>query len=340
MSARSPQADTPSPAAARDAAAAQRVLGLEAQALSALSSSIDGRFSAAVDLLLKVQGRVIVSGMGKSGHVGRKIAATLASTGTPAMFVHPGEASHGDLGMITAQDAALLLSNSGEVRELADLIEYTRRFGVPMAGITSNPQSTLARNSDVALILPKAAEACPMGLAPTTSTTMMLALGDALAVALMERRGFTQDQYRVFHPGGNLGRRLVRVSDIMHAGDEVPIVNRQLPVADVLITMTSKRFGCAGVCDADQNLIGIVTDGDLRRHMSRGLLGLTAADIMTPSPKTIRSSALAAEALRLMNQSERPFTCLFVVADDAVDGQASPPVGILHIHDCLRAGVA
>jgi arabinose-5-phosphate isomerase len=323
-----------------DAVAARRVLTLEAEALSALAGTVDGAFSAAVSLILKADGRVIVSGMGKSGHVARKIAATFASTGTPAQFVHPGEASHGDLGMITPKDAVLLLSNSGEVQELADLIEYTRRYGVPMAAITSKGQSTLARNADVALILPPAKEACPMGLAPTTSTTMMMALGDALAVALMERRGFTQDQYRVFHPGGSLGRKLVRVEDIMHKGAEVPLVGAATAMSDVLLTMTSKRFGCAGVTDAAGALIGIITDGDLRRNMDKGLLTLTAQDVMNRNPRTIRASALAAEAVRLMNQGDRPVTCLFVAADGAQPGQPPHPAGIVHIHDCLRAGAA
>lgn len=335
-----PTPASPSGASEHDVAAARRVLTTEAEALNALAGSVNGQFSAAVDLILKAQGRVIVSGMGKSGHVARKIAATMASTGTPAQFVHPGEASHGDLGMITPQDAVLLLSNSGEVHELADLIEYTRRYGVPMAAITSKAQSTLARNADVALILPPAKEACPMGLAPTTSTTMMMALGDALAVALMERRGFTQDQYRVFHPGGTLGRKLVRVSDIMHVDGEVPLVNVTTPMSDVLLTMTSKRFGCAGVLDANGALAGIVTDGDLRRNMSKGLLTLTAQDVMNRNPRTIRASALAAEALRLMNQGDRPVTCLFVVEDGGQPGQPQRPAGIVHIHDCLRAGAA
>jgi arabinose-5-phosphate isomerase len=329
-----------SSSAAGDASAARRVLTIAAEALGALAGTVDGAFSAAVDLILKAKGRVIVSGMGKSGHIARKIAATFASTGTPAQFVHPGEASHGDLGMITPADAVLLLSNSGEVHELADLIEYTRRYGVPMAAITSKPQSTLARNADVALILPPAKEACPMGLAPTTSTTMMIALGDALAVALMERRGFTQDQYRVFHPGGILGRKLVRVADIMHTGDEVPLVAATTPMSEVLLTMTSKRFGCAGVLDTSGALTGIVTDGDLRRKMSAGLLTLTACDVMNADPRTVRASALAAEALRLMNQGDRPVTCLFVVEDGAAPGQAPKPAGIVHIHDCLRAGAA
>jgi arabinose-5-phosphate isomerase len=327
-------------AAHGDLAAAKRVLTLEGEALSALAASLDARFTAAIEVMLKCKGRVIVSGMGKSGLVARKIAATLASTGTPAQFVHPGEASHGDLGMITAQDAVMLLSNSGEVNELADLIEYSRRFAVPMVGVTAKAQSTLARNADVALILPPVKEACPMGLAPTTSTTLMMALGDCLAVALMERRGFTQDQYRVFHPGGNLGRKLVRVGDIMHSGGEMPLVGTGTAMSDVLIAMTSKRFGCAGVTDAQGGLIGIITDGDLRRAMGKNLLTLTAADVLTPGPRTVRAGALAAEALRLMNRADKPVTCLFVVADGGAPNQPLTPVGIVHIHDCLRAGVA
>jgi arabinose-5-phosphate isomerase len=323
-----------------DTAAARRVLTIAAEALGALAVTIDSAFSCAVDLILKAKGRVIVSGMGKSGHVARKIAATFASTGTPAQFVHPGEASHGDLGMITPQDVVLLLSNSGEVHELADLIEYTRRYGVPMAAITSKAQSTLAQNADVALVLPAAKEACPMGLAPTTSTTMMMALGDALAVALMERRGFTQDQYRVFHPGGSLGRKLIRVADIMHTGDEVPLVKPDTPMSDVLIVMTSKRFGCAGVVNAQGGLIGVITDGDLRRNMSKSLLSLQARDVMNTGPRTIRPTALAAEAVRTMNQAPKPNTCLFVADDGGQPGAELPPLGIVHIHDCLRAGAA
>jgi arabinose-5-phosphate isomerase len=323
-----------------DIATAQRVVTMEAEALGALTTSIDDRFAAAVDLILQTKGRVVVSGMGKSGHVARKISATFASTGTPAQFVHPGEASHGDLGMITQADAVLLLSNSGEVHELADLMEYAKRYGVPMIAITSRPQSTLARNASVALILPPAKEACPMGLAPTTSTTMMMALGDALAVALMERRGFTQDQYRIFHPGGSLGRQLVRVSDVMHTGFEVPLAKPSAPMSEVLLTMTSKRFGCAGIVDERGGLIGIVTDGDLRRNMRENLLSLKASDVMNYHPRTVRSDALAAEALHIMNQEERRVTCLFVVEDGAASDQAPIAIGIVHIHDCLRIGVA
>ncbi|MBF0166923.1 MAG: KpsF/GutQ family sugar-phosphate isomerase [Alphaproteobacteria bacterium] len=316
---------------AADLESARRVLALEAEALQSLALGLDQAFVRALDILSAVEGRVVVSGMGKSGHVGHKIAATLASTGTPAVFVHPAEASHGDLGMITAKDAVLALSNSGETAELSDLIAYTRRFAIPLVGITSRGGSTLSEAADVALVLPLKTEACPMGLAPTTSTTMMLALGDALSVALLERKGFTAADFQMLHPGGSLGRRLLKVSDLMHDGDEVPLVAPAQPMAETLLVMTNKRFGCAGVVGPDGRLMGIVTDGDLRRHMAGSMLERTAKEVMTPSPKTVRPQMLAAEALRIMNTSA--ITTLFVVDDEK-------PVGILHIHDCLRAGVA
>nr|CAX84187.1 Sugar phosphate Isomerase [uncultured bacterium] len=316
---------------AADLESARRVLALEAEALQSLALGLDQAFVRALDLLGAVEGRVVVSGMGKSGHVGRKIAASLASTGTPAVFVHPAEASHGDLGMITPKDAVLALSNSGETAELSDLIAYTRRFAIPLVGITSRANSTLSEAADVALVLPLKTEACPMGLAPTTSTTMMLGLGDALAVTLLERRGFTAADFQMLHPGGSLGRRLLKVADLMHGGDEVPLVAPAQPMAETLLVMTNKRFGCAGVVGPDGRLMGIVTDGDLRRHMADSMLARTAKEVMTLSPKTVRPQMLAAEALRIMNTSA--ITTLFVVDD-------GKPVGILHIHDCLRAGVA
>ncbi|MCP4330385.1 MAG: KpsF/GutQ family sugar-phosphate isomerase [Alphaproteobacteria bacterium] len=314
-----------------DIAAAREALGLEADGLNALAAALDESFASTIDILVAVTGRVIVSGMGKSGLVARKIAATLASVGTPAAFVHPGEASHGDLGMVTANDALIALSNSGETEELSDLLDYAKRFAIPVIAISGDADSTLAKAADVALILPPAEEACPMGLAPTTSTTMMLALGDAIAVTLIKRRGFTESDFQIFHPGGRLSRRLMQVADLMHAGDELPLTADDTVMAEALIQMTQKRFGCVGVLDPSGELVGIITDGDLRRHMSGNLLAMNAADIMTRSPLTIRSSALASEALGLMNA--RRITSLFVV-----DGQR--PVGILHIHDCLRAGVA
>ncbi|MCC7428140.1 MAG: KpsF/GutQ family sugar-phosphate isomerase [Alphaproteobacteria bacterium] len=314
-----------------DLAAAREVLATEAAALRALAESLDGAFIRALDLLGGVGGRVVVSGMGKSGHVARKIAATLASTGTPALFVHPAEASHGDLGMVTPDDSVLALSNSGETPELADLIAYTRRVGIPLVAITSGGASTLAREADVALVLPPQPEASPVGHAPTTSTTMMLALGDAIAVALLRRSGFSAEQFREFHPGGQLGRRLSRVRDLMHGAAELPLALGATAMTEALPAMTAKRFGCLGVVDAAGALLGIVTDGDLRRHMGPDLLARTVAEVMTRTPKTIRPDALAGEALRLMNA--HAITSLFVV-------EGARPVGILHIHDCLRAGVA
>lgn len=322
-----------------DVAAARRVLEIEARALTDLAAKIDGAFTAAVELVMGVKGRVIVSGMGKSGHVAQKIAATLASTGTPAHFVHPAEASHGDMGMITRADGVILLSNSGETRELGDLIEHTRRYQIPMIGIAGRAGSSLLQRADVAILLPNAPEACPMGLAPTTSTTMMLALGDALAVALMGRRGFSADDYRILHPGGSLGKRLLRVADIMHKGGEIPLVPEGTPMSDVLVEMTAKRFGCAGVVDAEGRLVGIITDGDLRRHMSPTLVSETARAVMTTNPRTIRAGALAAEALDMMTGRKPNVTCLFVIADaDAGGGKPVPPVGIVHVHDFLQAG--
>ena len=313
---------------------ARRVLRLEAAALEATAAGLDDRFDAAVRLLAGTTGRVVVSGMGKSGHIGRKIAATFASTGTPAQFVHPGEASHGDLGMIIRGDAVLALSNSGETAELGDLVAHTRRFGIPLIAIVGRAGSTLARDADVALVLPAAQEACPLGLAPTTSTTMQLALGDALAVALLERRGFGPEDFRVFHPGGKLGARLSRVADLMHGPEELPLATPATPMADALVAMTAKRFGCLGITDEAGRLIGIITDGDLRRALQPGgaLLTRAAGEVMTRQPRGIAADALAAEALRLMNEGS--ITTLFVVDEER------RPAGILHIHDLLRAGVA
>jgi len=324
-----PKPDAQSPADAL--AAARRVLGIETEALLALASGLDRGFERAVDCLAGVQGRVIVSGMGKSGHIAGKIAATLASTGTPAQYVHPAEASHGDLGMVTASDAVLCLSNSGETRELTDLVTYTRRFSIPLIAIVGRADSTLGEAADVALLLPAVPEACPMGLAPTTSTTAMLALGDALAVALLERKGFSAEDFQVLHPGGKLGQSLIKIADVMHTGDAMPLCRVGTRMAEALIVITSKSFGCVGVVDDAGALAGVVTDGDLRRHMSAALLERKVEEIMTRKPQVIRPRALAAEALGLMNA--RKITSLFVV-DNA------KPVGIVHVHDCLRAGVA
>ena len=316
----------------RDIEAARRVLATEIAGLTALAKSLDRAFVAAIDALAGAKGRVIVTGMGKSGHIARKIAATLASTGTPALFVHPGEASHGDLGMIAPGDAVIALSNSGDTAELADILAYTRRFRIPLIAMTRRSESALADGADVALVLPASAEACSLGLAPTTSTTMMLALGDAIAVALLERKDFSTEDFQALHPGGQLGRQLLRVADIMHEGAAVPLVQRGATMADTILIITAKSFGCAGVTDEAGRLIGIITDGDLRRHMGAGLLSERVEIVMTPTPKTIRPQALAAEALGQMNA--QAITSLFVVDD------AWRPLGILHIHDCLRAGVA
>ncbi|MCV2882036.1 KpsF/GutQ family sugar-phosphate isomerase [Actibacterium sp. XHP0104] len=311
----------------------RRVVTREAEALTLLSEALGDSFAQAVQLILDAPGRVIVSGMGKSGHIGRKIAATLASTGTPAHFVHPAEASHGDLGMLAKGDVTLVLSNSGETPELADIVAYTRRFSIPLIGVAGREGSTLLRESDVAILLPAAPEACETGIVPTTSTTMTLALGDALAIALMEHRKFTPTDFRQFHPGGKLGAQLSKVRDLMHGADELPLVAADAPMADALLTISQKGFGVVGVTDDTGALAGIITDGDLRRHM-QGLLDLTASQVMTRAPKTIEPDALAEEALALMN--DRKITCLFVT-DPAENGRAC---GILHIHDCLRAGVA
>ncbi len=313
---------------------ARGVLATEAAGLRALAAALSAEFSRAVDYLADAGGRIVVSGMGKSGHVARKIAATFASTGTPALFVHPAEASHGDLGMVLPGDAVLALSNSGETAELADIVAHARRFGMKLVAITARGGSALARAADVALLLPAAAEACPMGLAPTTSTTMQMALGDALAVALLTRRGFTEDDFRDFHPGGRLGARLRRVRELMHDGDAVPLAAPDMAMDRALVLMTEKRFGCLGVTAPDGTLLGIITDGDLRRAMGPDLLTRRAREVMTRAPRTIGPDALAAEALHAMNTHERPVTALFVV------GPEGKVAGILHIHDLLRAGLA
>lgn len=310
---------------------ASHVLLAESAALKALADGLDERFVKAVQLLVPCKGRVIVSGMGKSGHIARKIAATLASTGTPSHFVHPGEASHGDLGMIQSEDIVIALSNSGETAELSDLIQYTRRFSIPLIAITSRAQSALGEAADITLQLPNEPETCPMGLAPTTSTAMMLALGDALAVATLESKGFTAEDFRNFHPGGKLGKMLLRVGDVMRKDADIPLVNADDVMAQVLVVMTQKSLGCAGVCDAEGHLIGIITDGDLRRHMNNDLPKLKASEVMTQHPMTVTPAILAAEALNILNDKKR--TQLFVVDN-------KKPVGVLHIHDLLRAGIA
>lgn len=314
-----------------DLAAAKRVVELEIAGLQALVDAMGADVIKAIDIIARVKGRVVISGMGKSGHVARKIAATMASTGTPAMFVHPGEASHGDLGMITSDDAVFALSNSGETAELADMIDFCKRFEIPLISITGRAGSSLTEASDAPMVIPAAAEACPMGLAPTTSTTVMLALGDAISVALLEKRGFSRDDFQTFHPGGKLGRRLLKVRDIMHGGSELPLVKPDCPMSDALILMTEKGLGCVGIEDTNGMLAGIITDGDLRRHMSPGLTTMAVTDVMTVGAKTLHPENLASEALHVLN--EYKITNAFVVDEGR-------PVGVLHIHDCLRAGVA
>ncbi len=318
-------------------ASALRTLQLERAGIAALEDALSGAgglaaaFDAAVALIGGATGRTIVTGMGKSGHVARKIAATMASTGTPAYFVHPGEASHGDLGMIRQDDAILALSWSGETAELADIITYSRRFRIPLVAITSGADSALGREADACLCLPKSEEACPNGLAPTTSTTMQLVMGDALAVALLEAKGFTAQDFRLFHPGGKLGASLTFVRDVMHKGDRLPTVGAHAAMGEAMVEISAKGFGCVGVLDEAGRLVGIITDGDLRRHMRPDLMGARVTQVMTAAPKAIAGDLLAVEALEMLNS--RKITALFVVDDGR-------PVGIVHFHDLLRLGVA
>ena len=308
----------------------RRVLIAEAEALSMMADALGEAFAQAVEILARAEGRIVLTGIGKSGHVARKIAATFASTGAPAMFVHAGEASHGDLGMIGAGDVILALSKTGETRELADTLAYAKRYAIPLIAITAAPDSALGRAADLVLQLPDAPEATGALNAPTTSTTLQIALGDALAVALLERRGFTPQDFGVLHPGGKLGAMLRTVGDLMHQNEELPLVPPDASMAEALVEMTGKRFGCVGVVE-DGRLAGIITDGDLRRHMD-GLMGHAAGEVMTRAPRVVTPDTLAAEALRLMSERAPAVTVLFVV-------EGERPVGILHVHDLLRAGV-
>ncbi|WP_050605581.1 SIS domain-containing protein [Ruegeria sp. 6PALISEP08] len=311
---------------------ARQVITDEARALDVLADSLDEHFAEAVQLILQATGRIIVSGIGKSGHIGHKIAATLASTGTPAYFVHPAEASHGDLGMVSKGDVVLAISNSGEAPELANLLAFTRRFGIPLIGLSSKPESTLMKQADVHLLIPSMGEACGFGMVPSISTTLTLAMGDALAIALMKYRDFRPEDFRAFHPGGKLGALLSTVQDLMHSGAALPLVAADTPMGDTLIVISQKGFGVAGVTDASGALAGIITDGDLRRHLD-GLMGKSAAQVMTSNPTTIAPGALAQEAVAIMN--DRKITSLFVVEPEGT-GRA---LGLLHIHDCLRVGL-
>ncbi len=314
---------------------ALRTLDAERSGIYALTTSLrnglGAEFAAAVDLIRAAQGRVIVTGMGKSGHVGHKIASTFASTGTPAMFVHPAEASHGDLGMIAKGDVILALSWSGETAELKNLTDYSRRFRIGLIAMTANADSTLGKTADVTLTLPQAREACPHNMAPTTSSLMQLALGDALAIALLESHGFTANDFGMLHPGGKLGALLKTVSDFMHTGDQVPLAPLGTAMSDAILQMSAKGFGCVGITDAAGKLVGIITDGDLRRHMRNDLLDARVDDVMTKAPKTVRPDQLISETLDILNSMK--VTALFAV-------QAGKPVGVIHVHDLLRAGAA
>lgn len=312
---------------------ARQVIRTEAAGLEALATGLDGGFAALIELIGKVRGRVILSGVGKSAHIARKIAATLASTGTPAQFVHGADASHGDLGMIAPADVVIILSKSGDTHELEPLASYCTRFGIPLALVTAQPESRLGRTANIVIALPEADEACDVTAAPTTSTTMMAALGDALAVVLLRRRGFRATDFHLLHPGGALGSALLTVEEIMHRGERLPLVASGAIVSDAILEMSSKGFGCTGVVAADGRLAGIVTDGDLRRHMAAGLLDASVDSIMSRTPRTVDPSLLVTEALRLMTVETPKVTALFAVVDGA-------PAGIVHLHDCLRAGVA
>lgn len=314
-------------------AVGKNVLQTEASALVDLKNALDESFTRAVEALANAKGRVIVTGMGKSGHIAHKIAASMSSLGTTAYFVHPGEASHGDLGMIEPDDIVIALSNSGDSPELSDIIAFCHRFNITLIGMTGRREGTLAKRSHIVLCLPPLEEACPFGLAPTTSTTLMLALGDALAIALLEKRHFSKEQYKMRHPGGKLGKLMLNAADLMHSGDEMPLVRADTKMSDALIVMTEKSLGCVGVVDENGDLQGIVTDGDLRRKMSADLLTRSAGEIMTANPRSVTRKTSAADVVRIMNTTGKGITGLFVL-----DGKK--PVGFVHIHDCLRAGVA
>ena len=312
---------------------ARQTIDREIEALKTMENSLDDTLGKVLDILQNTRGRVIVTGMGKSGHIGNKIAATMASTGTPAFFLHPSEASHGDLGMVTKDDSVIAISNSGESKELLDILTYCRRFSIPLIAITKNPDSSLGRNSDLILRLPDNKEACPLGLAPMSSTTATLVMGDILAAALMVRKGFTEEDFKLRHPGGKLGSILRHVSDIMHTGDEMPLISKDAIMQDALITMSEKMLGCVGIVDDNGDLIGMITDGDLRRWMSPNLISEKVSKVMTKNPRTITKDILIAEAVNIMNTTGNGITNVFVVEN-------KKPIGIVHIHDCLKAGAS
>ena len=314
-----------------DLLSAKTTIDKEIQALRVMEEMLDDNITKALDVMQNTTGRVIITGMGKSGHIGKKIAATLASTGTPSFFIHPAEATHGDLGMLETKDSVIAISNSGEAKELSDIVAYCKRYNIPLIAMTKNPNSSLGKAGDILLKLPNNGEACPLGLAPTSSTTATLVMGDILAVALLERKGFTKLDYNQRHPGGKLGAILQKVSNLMHEGSKMPIVKDTASMKEALLEMTSKMLGCVGIVDSSGSLLGIITDGDLRRIISSDMLNRNPIDVMTVNPKTISSEALASEAVALMN--DKKITQLFAMLD-------SKPIGVIHLHDCLRAGVA
>ena len=313
-----------------DLISAKRTIDTEIDALRTMESELGTSLTQALDLMQSARGRVILTGMGKSGHIAQKIAASLASTGTPSFFVHPAEASHGDLGMITPDDIVIAISNSGESKELVDILNYSKRFGIKLIAVTKNPESSLGKAGDVVLKLPGSREACPLGLAPTSSTTATLVLGDILTVAMIERNGFSKEQFNQRHPGGKLGSVLQKVSDLMHKGDEMPILSLNAGMQEVLLEMTSKRLGCVGFTDDSGSLVGMLTDGDLRRCLSSDILSKKALDVMTVNPKVISPDAMASEAVKLMH--DKKITNIFAVEN-------GKPVGVIHIHDCLNSGI-
>lgn len=314
-----------------DILAAIKTIDTEINAINELKNLLDENLTLALDLIENAKGRVILSGMGKSGHIAKKIAASLASTGTPSFFMHPAEASHGDLGMVTNDDIIIAISNSGESRELIDVLNYSKRFGIKLIAITKNPDSSLGKAGDIVLKLPKSAEACPLGLAPTSSTTATLVLGDIITVGMIERRGFSKAQFNQRHPGGKLGSILQKVKDIMHKDNEMPLLKENATINEIILEMTSKRLGCVGFINETGELTGMFTDGDLRRHINKDLSKVSASDIMTKNPITIKGDVFSAEAVKIMN--EKQITNLFVVED-------KKPIGVLHIHDLLKTGAA
>ncbi len=323
----------------KDLACGVRVIETEVVGLQSLAKSLDDNFPAAVsaihDMKQERRGRLIVAGIGKSGHIAKKIVATLASTGTPSHFVHPGEASHGDLGMVMKEDVVLMISNSGENPELSDLMAYTRRYGITLIGMTSNADSSLGKHSDILLLMPKEPEACPNGLAPTTSTTVTLALGDALAIALLERMDLTPEQFGVFHPGGKLGKRLMHVSEIMHRLEDLPTLPKTAKMDEAIVLLTEKNLGCVLMLDNQKKLDGIITDGDLKRHMSANLLQKPVTDIMTTDPITIREDDLAVKGVNIMSKTPGQYLTSLIVVDK--DDNVS---GLIRLQDCLQIGIA